>query len=133
MACTTSTTYLASPTPTIASLIGSVGGTDDPFFVGSSTSYPCERTGTLYLGINDIGVANNSGAFVATVVLQHTLTSRRRPMRDLSYNVDVIQDALFGPCRAARNPTATTTREDRREPDEATGRDPDVHRPVRAG
>jgi len=52
-----------------ASLIGSVGGTDDPFFVGSRLSHPCERSGTLFLGINDIGVANNSGAFVATIEL----------------------------------------------------------------
>ena len=50
-----------------ASLIGSVDGTGDPFFVGSGTSYPCQRAGNLFLGINDIGVANNSGAFVATV------------------------------------------------------------------
>ena len=52
-----------------ASLIGSVGGTGDPFFVGSHLNYPCQRAGTLFLGINDVGVANNSGAFVATVKL----------------------------------------------------------------
>ena len=57
------------PDANTASLIGSVGGTGDPFFVGSSKSYPCERAGTLFLGINDIGVANNSGAFVATIEL----------------------------------------------------------------
>ena len=57
------------PDANTASLIGSVGGTDDPFFVGSHKSYRCEHAGILFLGINDIGVANNSGAFVATVEL----------------------------------------------------------------
>ena len=51
------------------SLIGRVGDTGDPFFVGSRGSYLCERAGTLFLRINDTGVANNSGAFVATVEL----------------------------------------------------------------
>jgi hypothetical protein len=55
------------PDANTASLIGSVDGTSHPFFVGTGTSYPCQRAGALFLGINDVGVANNSGAFVATV------------------------------------------------------------------
>jgi hypothetical protein len=38
-----------------------------PFVVGSSHTHTCGDRGRLYLGINDKEVANNSGAFIATI------------------------------------------------------------------
>ena len=49
-----------------ASLIGSLDQ-DEPFFVGSDVTYECPRAGQLYLGINDVGLPGNSGAWQATV------------------------------------------------------------------
>jgi hypothetical protein len=38
-----------------------------PFVVGSFHTYSCPERGRLLLGVNDKGVANNSGAFIATI------------------------------------------------------------------
>jgi hypothetical protein len=50
-----------------AGLIGRISGSGTPFFVGSDFTGPALQGGELFLGINDIGVDNNSGAFAATV------------------------------------------------------------------
>jgi hypothetical protein len=50
-------------------LIGRVGGAGDPFFVGGTATMTVEDDGRLYLGINDPGVNNNSGAFTAAVTV----------------------------------------------------------------
>ena len=42
------------------------------FVVGTGVSYSCSRDGALVLGINDIGVANNSGECTATITRTHT-------------------------------------------------------------
>jgi len=55
------------PNANTAGLIGSIDGQQPFFFVGSETSHECRRAGTLLLGINDIGLFNNSGAFTATI------------------------------------------------------------------
>jgi hypothetical protein len=54
------------PDANTASLIGSLDRAN-PFVVGSGTTYACPTVGRLYLGINDVGVANNGGQFIATV------------------------------------------------------------------
>ena len=56
-----------------ANTVGLIGSIDreQPFFVGTGTTYECPGAGRLFLGINDVGVANNSGEFVATIT-QHT-------------------------------------------------------------
>ena len=47
-----------------AALIGRVGGSDDPFFIGGSNGGIRVRSGgRLYLGINDEVLTDNSGAF----------------------------------------------------------------------
>ena len=50
-----------------AALIGSIGGTQPFFVIGAGRTLTCPATGPLYLGVNDAGVQNNSGAFVATI------------------------------------------------------------------
>jgi len=52
-----------------AALIGRILGPSpgDPFLVGSSFDGQADQDGQLELGINDIGVDNNGGAFQATV------------------------------------------------------------------
>jgi len=47
-------------------LIGRIGARD-PFLVGSSTEFAARGDGRLWLGVNDAGVDNNSGAFTAHV------------------------------------------------------------------
>ncbi len=54
------------PDANTVALIGSIDR-EQPFVVGRSTTYECPGAGSLYLGINDLGVANNSGEFVATI------------------------------------------------------------------
>jgi hypothetical protein len=62
------------PDANTASLVASVDPIDDvgqdPQFIGDRGSYHCKRTGKLFLGINDRGVANNQGHWDATVQLQ---------------------------------------------------------------
>jgi serine/threonine protein kinase len=50
-----------------AGLIGRISPSGTPFLVGSHFTGSADRSGTLYLGINDVGVDNNGGAFTATV------------------------------------------------------------------
>ena len=49
----------------IARISGRTPGT--PFLVGSTFDGPADRDGRLQLGINDVGVDNNAGAFQASV------------------------------------------------------------------
>ena len=51
-------------------LIGLIGGTNTPFFVGSNYNGVAAASGPLYIGINDVGLDNNSGQYTATVRLQ---------------------------------------------------------------
>ena len=53
-----------------AGLIGLVGGSGMAFFVGANYNDVAPATGELYLGINDVGVSDNSGQFSATVRVQ---------------------------------------------------------------
>jgi hypothetical protein len=53
-----------------AAVIGLIGGSGLPFYVGSSYNGVAPASGQLYLGINDLGVTDNSGQFSATVRLQ---------------------------------------------------------------
>ena len=55
-----------------AALIGLVAGANTPFFVGANYNDIAPATGRLYLGINDVGVDNNSGKYTATVRLQQS-------------------------------------------------------------
>ena len=48
-------------------LIGSIARAQPFFVVGSSMSLTCPANGGLFLGINDAGVENNSGAFEASI------------------------------------------------------------------
>jgi hypothetical protein len=49
-----------------ASLIAKIGN-GQPFFVGKSVTFSSPAGGRLYLGINDVGVNNNAGAFSAEI------------------------------------------------------------------
>jgi len=51
-------------------LIGRIGDAGAPFAVGSDFSSASLAPGRLFLGINDRGVDNNSGAFTATVTVR---------------------------------------------------------------
>jgi hypothetical protein len=53
-----------------AAVIGLVGGSGAPFYVGTDYNGVAPATGRLLLGINDVVVADNSGHFTATVRLQ---------------------------------------------------------------
>ncbi len=57
------------PDANTVALIGSLDR-EQPFVVGKGTTYECPGAGRLFLGINDVGVANNSGEFVATITQQ---------------------------------------------------------------
>ena len=48
-------------------LIGRIGDAGTPFFVGSTYRITIQNDGRLFLGINDIGLDNNSGEYVAEV------------------------------------------------------------------
>lgn len=54
-------------------VIGSLDAERPFFVVGAGTTHTCERDGVLHLGVNDAGVANNSGQFEA--VITRTATS----------------------------------------------------------
>jgi hypothetical protein len=49
-----------------AALIGSIDR-KQPSFVGKQATYRCTTTGSLFLGINDAGLNNNSGHFTAVI------------------------------------------------------------------
>jgi hypothetical protein len=51
------------------SLIGRIGEGGAPFQVGSRLQTQADTDGRLFLGINDIDVANNDGEFTATVTV----------------------------------------------------------------
>ena len=55
------------PDVATASLIGSLDK-QEPFAVGSNLTYTCPRAGALFLGINDMGLYGNSGAWDVTIV-----------------------------------------------------------------
>ena len=57
------------PTPQHGGLIGRVGTDGAPFNVGSSDHFIADGPGHLFLGINDTGLFNNDGAFVAKVTV----------------------------------------------------------------
>jgi hypothetical protein len=50
-----------------AGLIGSIDRARPYFFVGEKRTFRCPTDGTLFLGINDAGVGNNHGTFLATI------------------------------------------------------------------
>ena len=50
-------------------LIGKIGLRGDPFFVGERLTFDAETAGTLFLGVNDTGVDNNLGAYVADITV----------------------------------------------------------------
>jgi hypothetical protein len=53
-----------------AGLIGRIGDSGTPFSVGSDFASTNLAPGRLFLGINDVGVDNNSGAFSAVVTVR---------------------------------------------------------------
>jgi serine/threonine-protein kinase len=50
-------------------LIGRVGDAGAPFVVGHAAHIHASTAGALFLGINDVGLDNNGGAFAATVTV----------------------------------------------------------------
>ena len=50
-------------------LIGRVGAAGSAFAVGHEHRFKATVAGPLFLGVNDIGVDNNDGAFVARVTV----------------------------------------------------------------
>ena len=54
-----------------ANTVALIGALDQahPFVVGTVKQLTCDQDGKLYLGINDMGVSNNAGQFVATVTI----------------------------------------------------------------
>ena len=50
-----------------AALIGRIGDVGTPFFVGPTYRITIQNDGRLFLGINDIGLEDNSGEYVAEV------------------------------------------------------------------
>ncbi|MFO0917578.1 MAG: alkaline phosphatase family protein [Planctomycetaceae bacterium] len=61
-------TASVGPAPSYC-LIGRIGE-GAPFFVGEHKSWTADRTGRLYLGINDDNPQDNSGQFIADVALE---------------------------------------------------------------
>jgi hypothetical protein len=57
------------PAPQHGGLIGKVGATGAPFLVGHELHFSAASAGHLFLGINDTGLFNNDGAFVAKVTV----------------------------------------------------------------
>jgi TIR domain len=55
------------PDANTVALIGSISREQPYFVVGNGTTYECTSAGSLFLGINDIGLFNNSGEFTATI------------------------------------------------------------------
>ena len=50
-------------------LIGRISDAGAPFIVGSADRFQADSAGQLFLGINDTGVDDNDGAFVAKVTV----------------------------------------------------------------
>jgi hypothetical protein len=55
-----------------AALIGLIAGTNSVFLIGADYNGLAAGDGELYLGINDVGVNNNSGEYTTTVRLQQS-------------------------------------------------------------
>ena len=51
------------------SLIGRIGEAGAPFLVGSQHLFEADTGGRLFLGINDSGVGNNAGEFIAAITV----------------------------------------------------------------
>ena len=50
-------------------LIAKIGLRGDPFLVAQRLTFDAEEAGPLFLGVNDTGVDNNSGAYVADITV----------------------------------------------------------------
>jgi CHAT domain len=59
------------PDANTVAVIGSLDQALPLFVVGNGTTYTCPREGALFLGVNDIGVQNNSGEFTAKITKTH--------------------------------------------------------------
>jgi hypothetical protein len=59
------------PDANTVAVIGSLDQALPLFVVGSGTTYTCPRDGSLFLGVNDVGVQNNSGQFTAKITHTH--------------------------------------------------------------
>jgi non-specific serine/threonine protein kinase len=57
------------PSANHAALIGKVGDSGAPFVVGHAYGFTASDAGRLFLGINDVGVANNGGSFTAIITV----------------------------------------------------------------
>jgi actin-like ATPase involved in cell morphogenesis len=55
------------PDVNTVALIGSLDQAQPYFLVGSATTLVCPAAGELFLGVNDAGLANNSGSFDVTI------------------------------------------------------------------
>ena len=55
--------------PDHAALLGRIGESGSPFPVGRQVSMPVGASGRIHLGINDIDLANNGGAFSARIAV----------------------------------------------------------------
>ncbi len=64
------TQYNVLDTENHGALIGRIGDAGAPFAVGSDFASASLAPGRLWLGINDKGVDNNSGAFTATITVR---------------------------------------------------------------
>ncbi|MCU1448130.1 MAG: hypothetical protein JWP02_300, partial [Acidimicrobiales bacterium] len=51
------------------SLIGKIGPSGTPFFVGAAGRFKADSAGPFFLGINDVGLENNDGSFQARVTV----------------------------------------------------------------
>jgi len=59
--------YSVLPSAPHIALIGRIGSDGEPFYVGDSFTSGVERSGMLYLGINDRDAGNNRGAYSAEI------------------------------------------------------------------
>ncbi|MGH8873084.1 MAG: hypothetical protein ACRDWS_14060, partial [Acidimicrobiia bacterium] len=56
------------PTDNHNAMVGRVGD-GDPFLVGDSLTFTADADGVFYLGVNDQGVENNTGQYVASITV----------------------------------------------------------------
>ena len=63
-------TYNVTPDAKHGALIGKIGETGKPFFVGKSCEFKADSAGRLFLGVNDMDLKNNKGAFQALIAVQ---------------------------------------------------------------
>jgi hypothetical protein len=50
-------------------LVGRIGPTGAPFLIGEQRTFTADSAGVLYLGVNDQGVQNNTGFYVASITV----------------------------------------------------------------